>query len=319
MGTIVAAVVISYLSYPLYRWMLRYLRKKSLTALLTVIILVVVITIPTIFLLNTLSKEIFAGYLFTKQFVAGSASSIDCSENPLCFIFNFFGLDQVTITNFLNDTLGRFTASVFSAITGYVLQLPKIIANIFVMLFLTYYLLKDGPALIDRVKALLPITKSDQETLIRRFNNVTFAVVYGNVIVAVIQGLLTSLGFFIFGVPSPLIWGIVTMFFSLLPSIGAFIVWLPGSLYLLIVGYSEGSGFVILKGIGLFLYGTFIISGIDNVLKPRIIGNRANLHPALVLLGVIGGLAVLGVPGIVLGPVLIALAVTVIDMTARKP
>ena len=183
---------------------------------------------------------------------------------------------------------------------------------------MTYYFLKDGNKLLAYAKSIIPIKSSHVNVLLKRFNDVTYAVVYGNVVVAVVQGILTCLGFFIFGVQSPLIWGIVTLFTSLIPFLGAVVVWLPASIFLIVAGYSSGDGLTLLRGIGLLLFGLLFISSIDNILKPRLIGGRANLHPALVLLGVIGGLSALGIIGLVIGPVLIALAATTITIASRS-
>ena len=164
----------------------------------------------------------------------------------------------------------------------------------------------------------MPFDSAHVNLITKRFNEVTYAVVYGNVVVAVIQGGLTALGFLMFSAPSPIIWGLVTIFTSLIPFLGAVVVWLPASIILVVSGYTSGDGLMILRGVGLFLFGIFFISSIDNILKPRLIGGRANLHPALVLVGVIGGISALGVIGLIIGPVLVALATTVISIASKS-
>lgn len=317
-STIMAALVMSYVSYPVYKWLNERFHHKTLSAIITVTLIVLIITIPTVFAINALSKEIFTGYIIAKQYLATSAQTISCEGNALCVLLDAVGLSDPGFTNFITDSLGKATALIFTTLTNYVLTLPKTIANIFIALFLTYYLLKDGRKLTAYGKSIIPLKTAHQNMLLKRFNEVIYAVVYGTVIVAVVQGVLTSIGFFLFGVPSPLIWGIVTMLTSLIPFLGAFVVWLPASIFLIVAGYSSGDGVLLLQGIGLMLYGFFFISSIDNILKPRLIGGRANLHPALVLLGVIGGLTVLGLVGIILGPVIIALAATMIQMASRQ-
>jgi len=301
-STILAAIVLSYLSYPLYRWLNQKLNRKTISALITVLVIVLVVTIPTVFAINALSKEIFAGYLIAQQYL---------STNTILF-------GEPSFANFISDSLGKATATIFSTLTSYVISLPRIMANIFITIFLTYYLLKDGKQLLPYVKSIIPLKAVHQDMLLRRFNEVIYAVVYGNVVVAVIQGVLTSIGFFVLGVPSPLIWGIVTMLVSLLPFLGAVVVWMPAAVFLIIAGYSSGEGTMLLRGIGLVVYGFFVISSIDNILKPRLIGKRANLHPALVLIGVISGLTALGITGIIIGPVIIAMATTIIQIASKN-
>jgi len=317
-STILAAIVLSYVSYPLYKWLSKKLNKKTIAALITLAVIILVITIPSVFAINALSKEIFAGYLIAKQYLATGASTIQCESNVLCGVIKAIGLSEPSFTNFISDSLGKATAAMFNTLTAYIIALPKIIANIFIAMFLTYYLLKDGNKLLPYAKSIIPLKTANQDMLIKRFNEVIYAVVYGNVVVAVIQGVLTSIGFFLLGVPSPLIWGIVTMFTSLIPFLGAFVVWMPAAVFLIVAGYSSGEGVVLLRGVGLMIYGFFFISSIDNILKPRIIGRRANLHPALVLIGVISGLAAFGITGIIIGPVIIALATSIIQMASRN-
>lgn len=317
-STIIAGIVFAYLSNPLYKFLLKKLNSSTIAALITTFVVILIISLPTIFALNALSKEIFAGYIMAKQYLATGAQTISCTSGFPCNLLKLLGLSEPSVLGFISDTLGKVSASMFSSLTQYVISLPRIIANLFVALFLSYYLLKDGSKVIEYVKPIIPLKVSDLNMLMKRFNDVTYAVVYGNVIVAIIQGILTSVGFFIFGVTSPLIWGIVTIFTSLLPFLGAAVVWLPASVFLMVSGYSSGDSATLLRGIGLFLFGLMVISGIDNILKPRLIGGRANLHPAIVLLGVIGGLYALGVIGLIIGPVIMALAATIITIASRQ-
>src|SRR3989338_8106246 len=120
--------------------------------------------------------------------------------------------------------------------------------------------------------------------------------------------------FFLFGLPSPLLWGAIMIFASLLPYIGASVIWLPASLFLIFNGYASMETALIIKGILLMLYGIFIIGTIDNILKPKLIGDKSGLHPVLVLLSVIGGINFLGFIGVIIGPMIIAALVTFINI-----
>ena len=316
--TILFAIVLSYISYPVYTWLNARLGRKTVSAILTVSLIVLIITIPFVLAISALSKEIFAGYILAKKYLLTGSQTLACESNLVCGFLKTLGLNEPTFTNFISDSLGKATTVIFNALTAYLIALPKTMAKIFVAIFLTYYLLKDGGKMLAYTKSIIPLKAADQDMLLKRFSEVTYAVVYGNVIVAILQGVLTSFGFFLFGVSSPLIWGVVTLFTSLIPFLGAFVVWLPASVFLILSGYTSGEGTVLLRGIGLMIYGFFFISSIDNVLKPRIIGSRAGLHPALVLLGVLGGLSVLGLVGLIIGPVVIALVATLTKTAARQ-
>ncbi len=315
---ILTAIVVSYVTYPVYKWLNGKINRKTVSAILTIAMILLLITIPAIFAVNALSKEIFVGYLMVKKYLVTGAEVAKCGSNAVCGILNALGFSEPTFVTFVSDSLGKATATIFTSLTSYLVSLPKIIVNGFISLFLTYYLLKDGNKLASYVKSVLPIKPSNQDFLVKRFNDVTFAVVYGNIIVALVQGVLTSLGFFILGVPSPLVWGIVTVFTSLIPFLGAYVVWLPAAIMMIANGNNVGDGGMVMRGFLLIAYGFFLISSVDNILKPKLIGNRANLHPALVLLGVIGGIATFGVIGIIIGPVVIALAASIIELSSRQ-
>ncbi len=315
---ILAAIVLSYVTYPIYKWLNSKLNRKTVSAIITIVLIMLLITIPAIFAVNALSKEIFVGYLMVKKYLVSVPEIAKCGTNAVCGILNAFGFSEPSFVTFFSDSLGKATASVFNSLTTYLIALPRLIVNLFISMFLTYYLLKDGEKLTSYIKSLLPIKSANQDLFIRRFNDVTFAVVYGNIIVALIQGVLTSLGFFLLGVPSPLVWGIVTVLTSLIPFLGAYAVWLPAAILLIANGNSAGDGGMVLRGVILVFYGFFLISSADNILKPKLIGGRANLHPALVLLGVMGGIATFGVIGIIMGPVIIALAASVIEMLSKQ-
>ncbi len=315
---ILTAIVLSYVTYPGYKWLNSKLNRKTVSALITIALILLLITIPAIFAVNALAKEIFVGYLMVKKYLVSSPEVANCGANAVCGILNAIGLSEPSFVTFFSDSLGKATAAIFSSLTTYLISLPKILVNLFISMFLTYYLLKDGDKLTSYFKSILPIKSANQDLFVKRFNDVTFAVVYGNIIVALMQGLLTSFGFFLLGVPSPLVWGIVTTLTSLIPFLGAYVVWLPAAILLIANGNSAGDGGMVLRGLILIFYGFFFISSIDNILKPKLIGRRANLHPALVLLGVIGGIATFGVIGIIIGPVIIALATSVIEIVSRQ-
>jgi predicted PurR-regulated permease PerM len=157
-----------------------------------------------------------------------------------------------------------------------------------------------------------------QKQVMQQLDEVSFAIIYGSLLIALIQGGIGAIGFYFFGISSPLTWGIIMSIFALIPFIGTAIVWLPMSLILVVQGITTSSSSTMLKGVGLLLYGALIISTIDNILKPHIIGKRAKIHPVLVLLGVLGGLAFFGFIGFIVGPLILAVVATVIEIYEKE-
>jgi predicted PurR-regulated permease PerM len=141
---------------------------------------------------------------------------------------------------------------------------------------------------------------------------------YGSILIAVIQGALGALGFWIFGIESFFIWGMVMAIFALVPFVGTAIIWIPAALYLIAKGTTSGNMTLVWHGVGLLLYGVFIISSADNLLKPKLIGDRAGMHPVVVLLGVLGGLSLFGFAGFLIGPLILAAMTSFADIYQKE-
>ncbi len=307
---ILAGLVTSYIFYPLYRIVYSRLRMKTVSALLVTILVLALLTVPSYYVAKRLLTEVPTAFVITKQYLEGGKAS-ECGKGGLCQLVpeNIKNIDPNTKA-LLTSTLGKGTEIITNKIRDILLTLPTIFLHLFIMFFVMYYMFKDGRVFVEKFKAGFPLQKHRQDALIGQFNQVASAVIYGTVVVAVLQAVLAGIGFYLFGVPSPVIWAIVTLFVSLIPFLGPFTVWLPASVLLMLNGYYSGDNLFLLRGIGLFLYGLLVVSGIDNVLKPRIIAKRASVHPALVLIGIIGGVNFLGVVGFIIGPVVIAMLVT---------
>ena len=179
-----------------------------------------------------------------------------------------------------------------------------------IALFISFFLFKDGKELIQNSVKMMPISKKYSSKLIDKFGKIANSVVFAHIIVAIVQGTLGAIGFYIFGVESAIFWGVVMVIFALLPLIGPAIIWGPASLFLIFNGVIINSYFDIGKGIGLILYGIFIMSISDNLLRVKIIGGQADVHPLTVLIGIIGGLSLFGLIGIFVGPIILSLLIT---------
>ena len=173
----------------------------------------------------------------------------------------------------------------------------------FVTLFLFFYFLRDGERLVQDIKSLIPLNERQKEHVVNEFKNVTYAIVYGLILVGLIIGGLATLGFYIFKISNPILWGLITILVSVLPGIGNWIVWFPAGVIKIIQGD-------LFNGIGLLIYGFIFISGVEAILKPRFIGKKSKIHPALIVLGVFGGIQLLGFIGLFFGPLILVIFIT---------
>jgi predicted PurR-regulated permease PerM len=168
------------------------------------------------------------------------------------------------------------------------------------MLYLLFFLLRDGDSLLKRVKSAVPLRAEQKSLLLGRMSVVVRATVKGGVIVALVQGMLGGLAFWVLGIPAALLWAVVMAFLSLLPSVGAAIVWGPVALYLLATGN-------IWQGLVLSGYGVLVIGLADNLLRPFLVGKSAKLPDYIILLSTFGGIGMFGLNGFILGPLIAAI------------
>jgi len=287
---LITGVVIVIFMYPLNKWLHRFVKNSSISASIMIIIVLLLILIPSFFISTALVKESSKAYSAlsrinlteTEQFInlhLNSNFSFEKSVIPL----------TSTITGFVSQSITAF----FSAIT-------LLIINLFIMFFFMYYGFKEGDKLLEGFLEIIPIKKIHKKLMVDETKKVLYGVMYSQFLVSLIQGALGGIGFFIFGIQNPILWGFVMAFLAFIPFLGTPIVWLPA----VIIELSKGNYFT---GIGLLLFSGIIVAQIDNVIKPKMIGSKTSMHPFLVLIGIFGGLALFGIIGFIIGPVIVAL------------
>jgi predicted PurR-regulated permease PerM len=182
-----------------------------------------------------------------------------------------------------------------------------IVVSFFLMLYLLFFFLRDGAELSQRLKEAIPLRAEQKRALFSKFTIVIRAMFKGTLLVAALQGVLGGMIFWILGIPAPVLWGVVMAFLSLLPAVGSALVWLPVALYLLATG-------ALWQGIVLIAYGTVVIGLVDNFLRPFLIGMDTKLPDYVVLISTLGGIAIFGLNGFVIGPVVAAMFIATWDI-----
>ena len=308
-GAILGGVILAYICHPVYRWLNKILKRKTPAALITCILLIIILLIPSILILNTLTKEAYVGYLFSKQKIAATEAILgECDpKGTICRAIqplNDF-IQEPQVQYQIQTSIERFTSYIIDNASEMVLSIPKFLLGLFFMLFTLYYALKEGHLVAELGRKLVPLKQNVKNRLYEKLSKTTFAVVYGYIIVALIQGALGAVGFLIFGISSPLSWGIVMAFLALFPIIGTPLVWVPAAILKLMDGVINNDSGAIIAAILLFLYGLIVISSIDNIIRPKIIGTHAKVHPWIILMGVVGGMLLFGFIGLIIGPLIL--------------
>jgi predicted PurR-regulated permease PerM len=218
------------------------------------------------------------------------------------------GIDSEELLGVLEQGSGT---ALLDALLGFLGGLSTVLIGFTVLLFLLYYFLVKGASLLRWARRAAPLSEATWSALVDQVDRLVWAVLVGNFAVAVAQGILTGIGFAALEIPNVVFWTVLTTLLSLLPIIGASVVWLPTSGYLFVVGRPIAAAL-------LFAYGTFVVSLSDNYLRPMIGGREADLNPALFVLGVFGGLAAFGVMGLFFGPVVVGTLKVLVELTARR-
>jgi predicted PurR-regulated permease PerM len=183
----------------------------------------------------------------------------------------------------------------------------ELVAGFFLTFFTMFYFFRDGPTLVQRLKYFSPLADRDEDELIRRFLAVSRATLKGTLLVAVIKGTLGGLTFWAFGLDAPVLWGVVMMFLSVLPVVGAWLVMYPAAAMLVLGGQ-------VWAGLGVFLIAAVIVGSIDNVLQPILVGRDSGMHELLVFFSMLGGIGIFGLMGFLVGPAIAALFRTLLDI-----
>ncbi len=200
----------------------------------------------------------------------------------------------------LDSVVQTFTQTTLGGVSQIVTTLAEIAIGVTLLVFLLYYILKDGERFVKWVRDTTPLPSDIQKQLYARVNKTTWAVIKGHVLVAVVQGLVAGLGLAITGVPNYAFWTFIMVILGFIPIIGTVVVWLPAAAYLFAINQSAAAIF-------LFLYGTVVVGLTDNILRPIAVDRGSNLHPAVIIIGVIGGVYIFGAAGLFIGPIMLGI------------
>jgi predicted PurR-regulated permease PerM len=310
------AIVLAILFQPLYRRLVASSGgRTSLAAVATVAMILLLVILPLTVLAALLVQEATTVY---ERFRAGALDPAamfnriaDVLPGWITDVLQRFGLtDFGVVRERLANSVAKSSQFFATRALSVGQNAFEFVIGLFIMLYLLFFLLRDGTALVARLQAASPLRSDRMRTLLRKFSTVAQATVRGNIVIALIQGALGGVAFAFLGIHAPVLWGAVMAFLSLLPAVGAAVAWLPVALYLLLTG-------AIWQGVGLIAFGIVVIGLVDNLLRPVLVGKDIRMPDWLVLISTVGGLTVFGISGFVIGPVIAAMFVAVWDLYAE--
>ena len=292
---IIFGLLFAYIFSPVYKRIRGKVKGKNMSAFLLMLSLIIIIAVPVIYFVPILVKQAFDIYIllqnfdfgvFLSQFVKGDISS--------------------SLALNLNNIIGQTFSTFLNQFTAVLVNLPSLLLQFAVFLFTFYFAIRDEDELKEYISTLSPFSEATEKKFLKEFRGITNAIVFGQVFIGIVQGLAVGAGLFFLGVPKALILTFIACVVSIIPVLGSWLVWLPVSIILLIAGQT-------FAGIFLFLYGALFVSTIDNLFRPWILSKQSNLPIALSVIGTIGGLYFFGIAGLVLGPLVLAYVIIIIE------
>ena len=288
---ILFGLLFAYIFNPAYKLIKSRVGGKNIPALILLIGIALIITIPIIYFVPTIIRQSSEAYILLRNVDFGQVLS------------NFM---QEEVASSLSSHFNDIIYKISSAFQNQLVNLPSFLLQFAVFLFTFYFAIRDGDELKKYISTLSPFSKATEKKFLKELRGITNAIVFGQVLIGIVQGLALGIGLFVLGVPNALILTFVACLVSMIPVLGSWLVWLPVGIFLLLTDHT-------FSGVFILLYGALFVATIDNLLRPYIISKQSNLPVALSIIGTIGGLYFFGIAGLVLGPLVLAYVLIIIE------
>ncbi len=307
------ASVLAFLTHGIYEHILKKLRSPSGTALVMTLLVFVALLVPLTLIGLRITHEASGVYNHISQTTTQEniAANLDRLQAALDKSFPGVRVDSTSITEKLGSMFGWLVGSLGSLLGSF----AALLLHFFLLLLFYYYLVRDGVALKEHLKELSPMASEKEDLVAERIGRAITATVRGSLVMGLLQGLVSGLGFVLFGVPNPALWGLVVVIASFIPTIGTSLVQIPVVLYLIATGHTH-------QAIGAALWAGLAVGMLDNLLGPKLMSRGTHVHPLMTLLSILGGVSFYGPLGVILGPITVSLLYGLLDIYSaliRKP
>lgn len=312
---LLSAAVIAIVFFPVHARIQVLIRRPSLAALLSTTLVTLIIILPALFLLLSVVNE--AGELKSvidqKSSESGGlmAYTNELIDKGRQWLARFGPVPDFNLQEAIKARaagLASFLANEFTALVG---SITSFLVDATITVFTLFFLFREGRSMLRRLAVIMPLTPRQVDELFTGIENTIIGTVYGGLVVAAVQGAMTGLALWVFGIHSPILWGVAAAFFALLPVVGTAVVWAPAAVYLLATGHW-------VQAILLIIWGALVVGSIDNVLRPLLISGRVQMHTLVIFFAVFGGVNVFGFLGLFVGPVIIAVTTTLLAMLREE-
>lgn len=312
-GAVFWGTVLAILFAPFYRQLLASMNgRRNLAAFATLMLVLLIVIFPLSLITASLIREVNLVYQMIRSgemdFGVYFLQIINAMPGWVVDILDRYELGTITS---MKEKLSEGALQGSQLIAAQALNIGQntfhFLISFAIMLYLLFFLLRDGAVLSGRIRKSIPLSEEHKRNLLNKFTTVIRATVKGNIVVAITQGALGGVMFWILGIQGALLWGVVMAFLSLLPAVGAGLIWAPVAIYFLITG-------AIWQGVVLIAFGVLVIGLVDNILRPILVGKDTKLPDYVVLISTLGGMAMFGLNGFVIGPLIAALFIAAWDL-----
>jgi len=301
--SIVLGLILAYIFSAPYKWLAKKIKRKSLAAMIICFLAAIIIFVPLVFLSSVFIRQAFDVY--------SALQSININQiiqKILPFIANYTKTDlSLAFTNIISNA----TNVLMEKFTDFMVNLPIFLLHLLVTLFVFFYGLKDGDTAIEYIKNVLPLSKETSDKFFKKSREITYFVIYSEFIIGLVQGIAAGIGFYIAGIDNALFFTIIAVVVGILPILGVWLVWIPAIIFLIAQGNMTSAIF-------LLLYNLLFVAHIDNFLRSYIVSRKTEMPNSLILIGMVGGLFVFGILGLIVGPLILAYVLIILEFYRER-
>jgi predicted PurR-regulated permease PerM len=301
------SLALAILFAPLHRWLESKVKSPNLAATISVLMVAVIVVVPATFVADRIIGEAVSGAETIQTIIESGEWRRIFEAHPLIAPAGDWIARELDLTGLVNTATSWLTSMGASFVQGSVLQLIGIVLTF----YLLFYFLRDRALARKSLRSLSPLSEADMTRLFNDVSDTVHATLYGTLVVAIVQGTLGGLIFWWLGLAAPLLWGMVMGLLAVIPVLGAFVIWIPAAIFLVLEGSGE-------KALLLTLWGAIVVGGIDNLLYPMLVGRRLKMHTVLAFISLVGGLIVFGPAGLILGPVIFTVTRLLLEIWRRN-
>ena len=304
------SIVVSIIFYPLYEKLLLMTNKKSLSSMLSLILILLLVIMPSIAVLGLIGNELINFINSSENYSFEQYFQMIPNESAINQLIAWSGLSINDLIEKADDFLISASKMLYQSVSTISANVINFFVSLFIFVYLTFFFLRDGEKILQHCMDAFPMKNEDESYLLDQFQKTTRATIKGTVMVALAQGFLGYLTLLLIGINGALIWGAVMALLSIVPAIGTVLVWLPIALVLFLNGEIMDASLLIFSGV-------FIIGMIDNLLRPILIGKETKMPDYLILLTTIGGISIFGITGFIVGPIIASLFISIWSLSSR--